>query len=94
MPSGRWASRHPKVGLLSNGEEEIKGNELVRETFPLLKASNLHFIGMVEGNDIPAGTADVVITDGFTGNVAIKTAEGVGSLVSSHPARRTDAATC
>ena len=73
----------PTVGLLSNGEEEVKGNELVRETFPLLKAANLNFIGMVEGKDIPAGTADVVITDGFTGNVAIKTAEGVGSLIST-----------
>ena len=72
----------PTVGLLSNGEEEVKGNELVRETFPLLKAGGLNFIGMVEGKDIPAGTADVVITDGFTGNVAIKTAEGVGSLIS------------
>jgi glycerol-3-phosphate acyltransferase PlsX len=73
----------PRVGLLSNGEEEVKGNELVRETFPLLKATNLHFIGMVEGKDIPAGTADVVVTDGFTGNVVIKAIEGVGSLVST-----------
>ena len=73
---------NPTVGLLSNGEEEVKGNELVRETFPLLKAAGLNFIGMVEGRDIAAGTADVIITDGFTGNVAIKTAEGVGSLVS------------
>lgn len=73
----------PTVGLLSNGEEEVKGNELVRETFPLLKATSLNFVGMVEGKDIPAGTADVVITDGFTGNVAIKTAEGVGSLISA-----------
>jgi glycerol-3-phosphate acyltransferase PlsX len=73
----------PRVGLLSNGEEEVKGNELVRETFPLLKATNLHFIGMVEGKDIPAGTADVVVTDGFTGNVVIKAIEGVGALVST-----------
>jgi glycerol-3-phosphate acyltransferase PlsX len=72
---------HPRVGLLSNGEEEVKGNELVRETFPLLKATNLHFIGMVEGRDIAMGTADVIVTDGFTGNVVIKTVEGVGSLV-------------
>jgi glycerol-3-phosphate acyltransferase PlsX len=75
--------QRPRVGLLSNGEEEVKGNELVRETFPLLKATNLHFIGMVEGKDIPAGTADVVVTDGFTGNVVIKAIEGVGSLVST-----------
>lgn len=75
--------RRPRVGLLSNGEEEVKGNELVREAFPLLKATDLNFIGMVEGKDIPAGTADVVITDGFTGNVVIKTVEGVGSLVAA-----------
>jgi glycerol-3-phosphate acyltransferase PlsX len=75
--------QRPRVGLLSNGEEEVKGNELVRETFPLLKATNLHYIGKVEGKDIPAGTADVVVTDGFTGNVVIKAIEGVGSLVST-----------
>jgi glycerol-3-phosphate acyltransferase PlsX len=73
----------PTVGLLSNGEEEVKGNELVRETLPLLKASGLNFIGMVEGRDIAEGTAQVVVTDGFTGNVAIKTAEGVGSLIAA-----------
>jgi glycerol-3-phosphate acyltransferase PlsX len=75
--------RQPKVGLLSNGEEEVKGNELVREAFPLLKASGLNFYGMVEGRDIAEGTVDVVITDGFTGNVAIKTAEGVGALIAT-----------
>lgn len=71
----------PRVGLVSNGEEEIKGSELVRETFPLLQQSGLNFIGNVEGKDIPAGTADVVITDGFTGNVIIKTVEGVAKMI-------------
>ena len=64
--------RNPKVGLLSNGEEESKGSELVQATHQLLKASGLNFIGNVEGRDIPVGTADVIVTDGFTGNVAIK----------------------
>ena len=72
---------NPRVGIVSNGEEEGKGNFLVQETVPLLKASGLNFIGNVEGKDIPAGLADVVVTDGFTGNVFIKGAEGVASLI-------------
>lgn len=67
----------PRVAILSNGEEEGKGNQLVQETVPLLKASPLNFVGNAEGKDIPWGIADVVVTDGFTGNVAIKLAEGV-----------------
>jgi len=73
----------PRVALLSNGEEEGKGNALVQEAFPLLKGAGLHFIGNIEGKDIPGGAADVVITDGFTGNVVIKLAEGLGSMVSA-----------
>ena len=73
--------KNPRVGLVSNGEEEVKGSELVRETFPLLQASGLNFIGNVEGKDIPAGVADVVITDGFTGNVILKTTEGVAGMI-------------
>ena len=73
--------QNPRVGIVSNGEEEGKGNFLVRDTVPLLKASPLNFIGNVEGKDIPAGLADVVVTDGFTGNVVIKTAEGVAELI-------------
>jgi phosphate acyltransferase len=61
---------NPRVGLLANGEEESKGNQLVQETHPLLKASGLNFVGNIEGKDIPAGLADVVVTDGYTGNVA------------------------
>jgi glycerol-3-phosphate acyltransferase PlsX len=72
---------NPRVGLISNGEEEIKGSELVRETFPLLQQSGLNFIGNVEGKDIPTGIADVVVTDGFTGNVIIKTVEGTARMI-------------
>ena len=71
----------PRVALLSNGEEEVKGNALVQEAFPLLQAAGLNFIGNLEGKDIPAGTADVVITDGFTGNVVIKLSEGLGGMI-------------
>ena len=72
---------NPRVGLISNGEEEIKGSELVRETFPLLQQSGLNFVGNVEGKDIPNGVADVIVTDGFTGNVIIKTTEGVAKMI-------------
>ncbi len=72
---------NPRVALVSNGEEEIKGSELVQEAFKLLRESDLNFIGNIEGKDIPAGVADVVITDGFTGNVIIKTTEGVGKMI-------------
>ncbi|HQV26508.1 MAG TPA: phosphate acyltransferase PlsX [Thermoflexales bacterium] len=75
--------RNPKVGLLSNGEEESKGSELVQATHQLLKASGLNFIGNVEGRDIPVGTADVIVTDGFTGNVAIKLMEGMKEMIES-----------
>lgn len=71
----------PRIGLLSNGEEEAKGNLLVRETHRLLKDTSLNFVGNVEGNDIPRSIADVIVTDGFTGNVVLKTGEGVGEMV-------------
>ncbi len=74
----------PRIGLLSNGEEETKGNRLVQETYQLLKKTNLNFIGNIEGQDIPKRKCDVVVTDGFTGNIVIKTIEGLGdSLVNS-----------
>src|SRR5215218_8327258 len=74
----------PKVGLLSNGEEPSKGNQLVQETFPLLAgAPGIDFRGNVEGNDITRGVGDVVVTDGFTGNVALKTAEGAAALINA-----------
>jgi glycerol-3-phosphate acyltransferase PlsX len=71
----------PRVGLLSNGEEPTKGNELVLAAHPLLAASGLHFVGNIEGRDIAAGAADVVVTDGFTGNVALKLSEGVATML-------------
>jgi glycerol-3-phosphate acyltransferase PlsX len=72
----------PTVGLLSNGEEASKGNALVLETHALLaRTPGIDFHGNVEGRDIPRGVVDVVVTDGFTGNVALKVAEGVASFV-------------
>jgi len=71
----------PRVGLLNIGEEEIKGNERVKEAARLLSSSNLNYIGFVEGDDIYKGTADVVVCDGFVGNVSLKTTEGVAQLI-------------
>lgn len=67
----------PKVGLLSNGEEVTKGNELTREAHALIKGLDLNYIGYVEGTDMHNGRADVVVSDGFVGNVALKITEGV-----------------
>jgi glycerol-3-phosphate acyltransferase PlsX len=67
----------PRVGILSNGEEEGKGSTLVREAYALLKQGTFNFVGNVEGKDLPLGLADVVVTDGFTGNVVIKLSEGL-----------------
>ena len=71
----------PRVGLLSNGEEATKGNTLVRETLRRLKESDLNFVGSIEGQDITKGIVDVVVTDGFTGNVVLKAGEGLGEMV-------------
>src|SRR2546428_5607720 len=71
----------PRVGLLSIGEEEGKGNELTREAFHLLKQLPLNFVGNVEGRDLYSGKVDVIVADGFVGNVALKTSEGVANLV-------------
>jgi glycerol-3-phosphate acyltransferase PlsX len=73
----------PRVGLFSIGEEETKGNNLTRETFPLLRELGLNFIGNVEGRDLYNGRADVVVCDGFVGNVALKTSEGLAKMVTS-----------
>ena len=67
----------PRIGLLSIGEEETKGNELTREAHRLLKAAPIHFIGNVEGREIYSGVADVIVCDGFTGNIVLKTSEGL-----------------
>lgn len=73
----------PRVGLVSNGEERTKGNKLVLDAHELLRATPLNFIGNVEGKDIPAGLADVVVCDGFVGNVLVKFAEGIGEFTFS-----------
>lgn len=79
--SRMFGVERPRVGLLSIGEEDTKGNELVVEVNGLLWGSKLNFIGNVEGKDLTHGIADVVVMDGFTGNVAVKTAEGVADLL-------------
>ena len=68
----------PRVGLLNNGAEEHKGMPLQQETYQLLKTAPVNFIGNIEGRDVPLGAADVIVADGFTGNILLKTMEGVG----------------
>ncbi len=72
---------NPKVGLLNIGGEEGKGNELTQATYPLLKEAPLNFIGNIEGRDVPYGRADVVVCDGFVGNVMLKTTEGLAGAL-------------
>ena len=69
--------------MVNNGEEEIKGDRLTRESYQILKESNLNFIGNVEGQDILTGKADVIVTDGFTGNILLKTIEGFSDVFQS-----------
>jgi glycerol-3-phosphate acyltransferase PlsX len=71
----------PRIGLLNIGEEDMKGHEVVQAAHALLGASGLNYVGFVEGDDIFSGDVDVVVTDGFTGNVALKTMEGVAGLI-------------
>ena len=71
----------PRIGLLSIGEEESKGNDLTREAHRLLKGAPVNFIGNVEGRDIYSGAADVIVCDGFTGNIVLKTSEGLVDAV-------------
>jgi glycerol-3-phosphate acyltransferase PlsX len=73
--------KRPRVGLLSIGEEEVKGNELTRGATPLIKELGINFIGNVEGRDIYTGKADVIVCDGFIGNVALKVSEGVVDIM-------------
>ena len=72
---------NPRVGLLSIGEEDGKGNEVTKEAFKLLKGSALNFVGNIEGRDVYSGIADVVVCDGFIGNVALKISEGVAEMI-------------
>src|ERR1700761_8167414 len=74
---------NPRLGLLSIGEEETKGNNLTRDTLPLLRELGLNFVGNVEGRDLYNGSVDVVVCDGFVGNVALKTSEGLAKMVTS-----------
>jgi glycerol-3-phosphate acyltransferase PlsX len=76
-----FGTKKPRIGLLSIGEEESKGNELVRETFARLKKTPLNFVGNVEGKEIFAGDVDVIVCDGFIGNVALKISEGVAQHI-------------
>ena len=71
----------PRVGLLSVGEEESKGNELTRDAHQLLKSAPVHFVGNIEGRDVYSGEADVIVCDGFTGNVTLKISEGLVETV-------------
>jgi phosphate acyltransferase len=71
----------PRIGLLNIGEEETKGHELVQDAHELIRAGGVNYLGFVEGNNIFDGTVDVVVTDGFTGNVALKTMEGLAKLI-------------
>src|ERR1700745_4499505 len=71
----------PRIGLLNIGEEDMKGHEVVQAAHALLAGSGLNYVGFVEGDDIFSGDVDVVVTDGFTGNVALKTMEGVAGLI-------------
>lgn len=73
----------PKIGVLSNGEEEGKGNELTREVHEILSQTDLNYIGYVEGNDINSGEVDVIVCDGFVGNVVLKISEGLWETISS-----------
>ena len=73
--------KNPTIGLISNGEEEGKGNHLIKETTPLIKQSGLNFYGNVEGKEVIGGAVDVAVTDGFTGNVMLKSSEAVAKLI-------------
>ena len=79
-----WGIEQPRVALLSVGEEAGKGNRQVRETTALLEKSGLRFIGNVEGDDLAAGKAEVVVCDGFVGNIVMKLTEGLGKALSAH----------
>ena len=81
-----YQNETPNVALLNIGSEEFKGNEIIKETFQILnekKLKNFNFSGYIEGNDLMNGKVDVIVSDGFTGNVALKTAEGTANFITS-----------
>lgn len=80
---------NPRIGLMSVGEEDVKGNELTKTTHNLLKSMDINFVGNVEGKDVYAGETDLIVTDGFTGNIMIKVSEGVISAMHSMLKRET-----
>jgi phosphate acyltransferase len=83
LAEGLFKINSPQVGILNIGTEETKGTEMVRQAYKLLRADKrLNFIGFVEGRDFPMGKCDVCVTDGFSGNVALKTAEGIAKMIS------------
>ena len=75
--------KSPRVGLISNGEEEGKGDDLTKKTYPKMKEAPFNFIGNIEGRDVMEGNADVMVCDGFVGNVILKTVEGMGHVISN-----------
>jgi glycerol-3-phosphate acyltransferase PlsX len=75
------SNENPRVGLLNIGEEEIKGNETVKEAAALLASGSMNYIGFIEGNDVYGGNVDVAVCDGFVGNIALKTSEGVARMI-------------
>ena len=80
-------TKYPKVALLNVGQEEIKGNEVIKKTFSTLKnnkTDNFEFCGYIEGNQIMDGEIDIIVTDGFTGNIALKTAEGTANFITNN----------
>ena len=77
-----YGVKNPTVALLNVGSEETKGNDLVKQTHALLSQSNLNYIGMIEAHDLPRGNADVVLCDGFIGNIILKLTEGLGAVIS------------
>ncbi|HEY9786160.1 MAG TPA: phosphate acyltransferase PlsX [Candidatus Obscuribacterales bacterium] len=82
VSTGLFNLKQPRVGLLNIGTEETKGNQLVQDAYKLMKGHpKLNFIGFCEGRDFPLGKVDVVVTDGFTGNITLKTAEGIATMV-------------
>jgi glycerol-3-phosphate acyltransferase PlsX len=76
-----FGTDRPRVALLSSGEEDTKGSQLVQKAHKMLKKTKMNFIGNVEGRDIASGRADVIVTDGFTGNVLLKLGEGLGEML-------------
>ena len=92
LVSALTGNEQPTVGLLNIGEEAIKGNEIIKKASELLRTAansrDLNFYGNVEGNDIFKGTTDIVVCDGFVGNVALKTSEGVASMIVDFLRRR------